>query len=185
MARQWKNHYIFAYPLPCDSSTMYYYWQLVSGREHVIHFRSLCVCFHESSISSQLVRFISLSLQSSLRTLLKSVVFQVVGNMRVNSNYNVFHFFMGLGSITRGTSLANVLSTGEKTTGDSQWERKTERGAGRNGGVTKQKKKRDIKEKELKEVRPITCLVLPSKMAGTGGSSRQSHSAEQHPLRRR
>ncbi len=56
---------------------------------------------------------------------------------------------------------------------------------GRGEGVTKQKMKRNIKEWELKEVRPITGLALPSKMAGTGGSSRQSHSAGQHPLRRR
>lgn len=96
-------------------------------------------------------------------------------------------FTYGLGFITRGTSLAHVLSTREKTTGDPQWERQKERQGGYVwGGVTKQKMKRDIKEKkELKEVRPITCLVLPSKIAGTGGSSRQSHSAEQQPLRRR
>lgn len=60
-----------------------------------------------------------------------------------------------------------------------------ERMLGRGEGVTKQKMKRNIKEWELKEVRPITGLALPSKMAGTGGSSRQSHSAGQHPLRRR
>lgn len=90
-----------------------------------------------------------------------------------------------MGSVTRGTSLAHVLRTGEKTTGDSKKERQKVRPGGWGTVVTKQKTKRDMKEKELKEVRPIRCLVLPSKMAGTGGSSRQSHSTEQHPLRRR
>ncbi len=55
---------------------------------------------------------------------------------------------------------------------------------GRGEWVTRQKMKRSIKEWELKEVRPITGLALPSKMSGTGGSLRQSHSAGQHPPRR-
>jgi len=46
--------------------------------------------------------------------------------------------------------------------------------------VTEQKMKKDIKEFQLKEVRSITGLALPSKMPGTGGSSRQSE--EKHPL---
>ena len=43
--------------------------------------------------------------------------------------------------------------------------------------VTEQKMKKDIKEFQ---VRSITGLALPSKMPGTGGSSRQSE--EKHPL---
>lgn len=53
---------------------------------------------------------------------------------------------MGLSSITRGTFLAHVFSTGEKTTGDSQGEKKTERDSGRVGGVTKQKEGRHKRE---------------------------------------
>ncbi|RXM98871.1 Transcriptional activator GLI3 [Acipenser ruthenus] len=54
-----------------------------------------------------------------------------------------------------------------------------ERAAQERENVTDQKMKKDIKESELKEVRSITGLALPSKMPGTGGSSRQS---EKHPL---
>lgn len=46
--------------------------------------------------------------------------------------------------------------------------------------VAGQKMKKDIKGSQLKEVRSIRGLALPSKMAGTGGSSRQSE--QPHPL---
>jgi len=88
---------------------------------------------------------------------------------------------MSLYAVTRDACLPSVLITRKAKTEEG----KNARWKGWEGIETKQKIIRNIKEWELKEVRPITGLALPSKMAGTGGSSRQSHSAEQHPLRRR